>query len=49
MRVGLPFSEADLVRLDETSDGKRLDMRDGTLRLELPAHALRSVLLRETS
>jgi hypothetical protein len=46
VRFGLPISDASLIRLDETPLDETLEVRDGALQLELPAHALRSVLFR---
>src|SRR5581483_1933536 len=46
LRVGVRVGTAGPVRLDETPDGAPLAIRDGTLSVDVPAHALRSLWLR---
>jgi alpha-mannosidase len=48
VRLGFPAAQAVAVRLDESEaeDGDSPRLRDGELRIVLPPHALRSVLLR---
>jgi len=43
LRLGVPFTRAEPVRLDETPSGERVTQEGDTLRFSVPAHALRSV------
>jgi len=43
VKLGIEVSGASFVRLDETPTGEAPARRDGELRFEVPAHALRSV------
>jgi hypothetical protein len=45
--VTLGFSprQAVSVRLDETETGERADLDGATVRLDVPAHGLRSILI----
>jgi alpha-mannosidase/mannosylglycerate hydrolase len=42
VRLGLPVSEVQPVRLDETDEGPPIALREGRLDVDLPPHALRS-------
>jgi hypothetical protein len=46
VRLGFPIEGAESLRLDETPDGGALDRQGDRLRLPVPAHGLRTVLLR---
>jgi 2-O-(6-phospho-alpha-D-mannosyl)-D-glycerate hydrolase len=46
VHLGLPFERAFPVRLDETPLDPTFDLEAGELRVHLPPHALRSVLIR---
>jgi alpha-mannosidase len=45
VQLGFPIAAARAVRLDETADPAPIDFSDHSLRLRIPAHALRTVLL----
>jgi len=45
LRVGFPFARAVPVALDETAAGDALAVSAGAIEVEVPPHALRSVLL----
>jgi len=46
VQLGFPVAAAELVRLDEGALGEGLGIIDGLLHVVVPAHALRSLLLR---
>jgi hypothetical protein len=46
LRLAGPTASASLVRLDETSTGDSVQIADGCVTFAVPAHALRSVLVR---
>jgi alpha-mannosidase len=45
LRAGFPVRAASPIRLDEEPSGAALTVEDGTVRFDVPPHALRSVLL----
>jgi alpha-mannosidase/mannosylglycerate hydrolase len=46
LRFGLPLVEARRARLDETPEGDPLPIAGGSVTVDVPAHALRSLLVR---
>jgi hypothetical protein len=45
LRLGFPVHGASAVRLDEEPCSRDVEIRDGQVRFDVPARALRSVLL----